>query len=162
MGVDFCDLALPVLELTEANPEQKSDNHTNAEICSSWCLPSSKVFIISNTELHPYVWTTWAEKVNAQKTIPTDTMIKVFSISVYWGASTLLASIEQSFYPAVWKGWCLNKEWCEPWTQGKLAGVFCCWNFWCLTSRQFWLKYCLLSGKNLSVTLPSLASEVPP
>lgn len=78
------------------------------------CLPARS--IISNTEWYPYVWSAWEEKVNAQKTISADTVIRALSISVQWGALTtacLVAYIEQKLYPAVGKGWCLNQEWCE-------------------------------------------------
>lgn len=40
--------------------------------------------------------------------------------------------------------------------------LFFSWNFWCVTRGEFWLKYCLLPSKNLSVPLPPLPSEVPP
>lgn len=79
------------------------------------CLPARSLLSQAQNDIL-YVWSTWEEKVNAQKTIPTDTVIKALSVSVQWGALTtacLMAYIEQRFYPAVGKGWCLNQEWCE-------------------------------------------------
>lgn len=49
-----------------------------------------------------------------------------FSLGGCFNHSLLLPywlPLSRAFYPTVWKGWCLNEEWCEQWKQWKLAGL---------------------------------------